>query len=141
MLSRCNRRRKRRFSLIELMIVLIIMGLLTALVAPAVMGKLGKAKVQTAKTQIKLLSNAVDDYYLDMDEYPSSLEGLIRSSGGDKWDGPYLKPPKIPKDPWGNDYHYQVPGSEGMEFEIVCYGADGSPGGAKKNADINILTD
>jgi general secretion pathway protein G len=127
--------RKRRFTLIEMMIVLLILVMLTALVGPAVMGKLEKAKAQTAKTQIGLLKNAVRDYYMETNEYPKSLEELVRDSGVSGWNGPYLDPPVVPKDPWNNAYHYEYPGSHGT-FDIYSYGKDGKPGGEKNNADI-----
>ena len=118
------------------MVVLLIIGLVSALVAPQVVKKLAKAKVQTAQAQVRLLKNACKDYYLDMDKYPDRLDDLIQSPGSDKWDGPYLDPPKIPKDSWGNEFHYEKPGQDNRPFDIVSYGADGAPGGEKYNADI-----
>ncbi|NOY79889.1 MAG: type II secretion system major pseudopilin GspG [Kiritimatiellaeota bacterium] len=132
-----KRQTRRAFSLIEIMVVLLIIGLVSALVAPQVIKKLNRAKVQTAQTQVRLLKNACKDYYLDMDKYPDRLEDLIQDPGSDKWDGPYLDPPKIPKDPWGNDYHYNKPGQNDRPFDIVSFGADNAPGGEKNNADIN----
>ena len=129
-------RRRRRFSLIEIMVVLLIIGLLGALVAPKAINKLKKAKRQTAKVQIRLLANAAKDYYLDMDQFPDSLEDMVRNPGGEKWDGPYLEPAKIPNDPWDNEYHYEAPGQDGRDFDIVSYGADNAPGGEGDNADI-----
>ena len=109
------------------MIVIVIMGLMAGLVGPKVISRLNKARFETAKTQIKLLGNACKDYYLDMDEYPKRLEDLIQNPGGDKWDGPYLDPAKIPKTPWGGDYLYTVGGgkNKGQDFEISCDGPDG----------------
>lgn len=136
-----RRCRTRRFSLLEVMVVLIIIGLLTALVGPAVIKQLGKGKRKTALTQTKLLTNACKDFYLDMDAYPDSLRELIESPGSEKWDGPYLDPAVIPKDPWGNEYHYEKPGQHG-QFDIVSYGADGTSGGDGESADIgNWQTD
>ncbi len=119
----------------EIMVVLIIIGLVTALVGPNVMKRIGDARQKTAFNQIKLLSSAVKDYYLDMDEYPQRLSQLLENSGNKKWDGPYLDPAKIPLDPWGNEYEYIFPGQHGA-FDIISYGADKSPGGEKANADI-----
>lgn len=128
--------RRNRFSFLELMVVIIIIGLLAALVAPNFMKRLEEAKVNAAKAQIKLLGNAVKDFYLDMDNYPSRLEELINDPGDDKWSGPYLDPAKIPVDPWGNNYQYNSSTGEGI-FKITCYGGDGSPGGDGINADFD----
>lgn len=130
------KRRIRRFSLMELMIVLLILGLLAALVVPNLMKKADKAKYKTGVLQLKLVSNAIKDYYLDMDVYPENLDDLVNPSGDNKWDGPYLDPPKIPVDPWGEAFHYQFPGQHGS-FDLSSYGADKSPGGEKYDADIN----
>ena len=119
------------------MVVLLIIGLVSALVAPKAINRLRSAKIRAARTQIHLLANACKDYYLDMDKYPDRLEDLIENPGSDKWDGPYLDPAVIPKDPWGHAYHYQKPGSNGHEFEIVSYGSDGAPGGERDAADIS----
>ncbi|MDT8390537.1 MAG: type II secretion system major pseudopilin GspG [Lentisphaeria bacterium] len=130
------KRRTRRFSLLELMIVLLILGLLAALAVPNLMKKADKAKYKTGELQVKLLSNAIKDYYLDMDEYPDTLEDLVTDTGDTKWDGPYLDPPKIPLDPWGEPFRYDFPGRHG-QFDLSSLGADKSPGGDKYNADIN----
>lgn len=134
--KRYGARRRRHFSLIELMIVLIIISLLATLVGPTLIKKLGKAKRQTAQAQIRLLANACKDYYLDMDRFPERLESLIQNPSDEKWDGPYLDPARIPEDPWGNEYHYQHPGDHG-EFDIYSYGADNAPGGEDENADVS----
>jgi len=131
-----RRRRTHCFSLIEIMIVVVIIGMLAALVAPNVMKRLGKAQHEVAKAQIQALANACEDYYLDMSEYPSRLEDLIQNPGGEKWDGPYLKPAKIPVDPWQEPYVYQAPGSH-SDYDISSLGADKAPGGDGKNSDIN----
>ena len=128
--------RRSFFTLIEIMIVVVIIGLIMTLVGPDVIKKLKKAQSATARNQIHLLGNAIDDYYLDLSTYPSKMEDLIANPGNPKWDGPYLKPPKIPKDPWGNDYHYQCPGQHGA-YDIYSYGSEGSPGGQGEAADVN----
>lgn len=122
------------FSLIELLIVMVILGLLASLVGPKMFGKLGKAKAQTAKTQIEMLGAALDAFRLDVGRYPEGLGGLLEGTG-DKWDGPYLTKKQIPKDPWGNEFQYQYPGEHG-EFDLWSYGADGQPGGDGENADV-----
>lgn len=125
------------FSLIELLIVMVILGLLASLVGPRMFGKLGKAKTQTAKTQIEMLLAACDAFRLDVGKYPENLEGLIREYDAEAgtWDGPYLAKGKLPLDPWGNPYEYLNPGENG-EIDIWSYGADGSPGGEGENKDV-----
>ncbi len=136
--------RQRGFTLIELMVVIIILGLLVGLVLPRIVGREEEAKVAAAKTQIKLFEGALDTFKLDNGFYPATdqgLDALIKKPEAgripDKWhEGGYLKPARIPKDPWGNPYLYFSPGNEGREYEIISYGADGAPGGDGKNADI-----
>ena len=130
--------RRSGFSLIELLIVMIILGLLASLVGPRMFGKLGMAKQKTAKTQIEMLMTALDSYRLDVGKYPSSQDGLeaLVNGGGDKWDGPYLpKGKEVPLDPWNNEYIYQNPGEHG-EVDISSLGADGQPGGEGEDADV-----
>lgn len=125
------------FSLIELLIVMVILGLLASLVGPKMFGKLGMAKQKTAKTQIEMLMTAMDSYRLDVGKYPSSQEGLealVENTGSDKWAGPYIQK-GVPKDPWDNEYEYQNPGQNG-EIDIFSYGADGQSGGDGENADV-----
>lgn len=126
------------FSLIELLIVMIILGLLASLVGPKMFGKLGMAKQKTAKTQIEMLMTALDSYRLDVGKYPASQDGLdaLVSGNGDNWSGPYLAKGKgVPNDPWGNPYEYRNPGEHG-EIDILSLGADGQPGGDGENADV-----
>jgi general secretion pathway protein G len=127
---------RRYFSLMEIMIVVVIIGMIASIIGPNLMRNLGKAQQNKARAQITILKNAVKDYYLDMSEYPPKLEDLVTDPGSEKWDGPYLDPAKIPLDPWGEDYHYENPGQHG-DFDIYSYGADKAPGGKSKNADIN----
>jgi len=132
------------FTLIELMVVIIILGLLAGLVLPKIIGREEEAKVSAAKVQIKAFESALDGFKLDTGFYPDTdqgLQALIKKpeSGRipDKWrEGGYLKPARIPKDPWGKEYLYFSPGSENREYEIISYGADGEQGGESKNADI-----
>jgi general secretion pathway protein G len=134
--TRLRRRcRRHAFTLIEIMIVLVIIGMIMGLVGPPLMKKLGKAKYEAAKTQIALLHNACKDYYLDLSEYPRSLDDLVTSPGNPKWDGPYLDKGKVPLDPWGQPYQYQSPGQHG-DVDIISFGNDKAQGGEGKNADI-----
>ena len=129
--------RMRYFSLIEIMVVIVIIGMVMGLVGPAIMNKLKSAKHKTAKNQCILLRECVNGYYLDMSSYPNNLEELTRNPGSDKaWNGPYITDGYLPPDPWGNEYHYEIPGGDGRAFDIHCYGADNSPGGEGENADV-----
>jgi general secretion pathway protein G len=121
------------FSLIELLIVIIILGLLYSIVGPKMFGKADKARIQTAKTQIELIAAAIDTYRLDMGTFPKSLD-LLRASDHPRWDGPYL-PKDIPLDPWGNAYVYRFPGEHGS-YDITSYGQDSKPGGEGNDRDI-----
>jgi len=130
-------RREKGFTLIELLIVMIILGLLAALVAPKLFQKVGSSKQKAAKAQIALFESALDAFRLDVGRYPTTEEGLqalVKNPGLAKWDGPYL-PKGVPKDPWGNDYVYKCPGEHG-EYDLYSLGADGQEGGEGENADI-----
>lgn len=130
-------RNQRGFSLMELMIVMVILGLLASLVGPAMFKKLGTAKQNTAKTQIGMLMAALDAYRLDIGHYPTQQEGLealVVNPGEEKWDGPYLKK-GVPMDPWDKEYNYQNPGEHG-EVDIFSLGADNKEGGEKEDADV-----
>lgn len=132
-----KRRNQRGFSLMELMIVMVILGLLASLVGPAMFKRLGTAKQKTAKTQIGMLMTALDAYRLDIGHYPTQQEGLealVVNPGEDKWDGPYLKK-GVPLDPWDSEYIYQNPGEHG-EVDISALGADKQEGGEGENADV-----
>jgi general secretion pathway protein G len=129
-----SRRARAGFTLIELMVVIVILGMLVALVGPRLIGQTDKAKVQTAKTQIQNFAMALKLYKLSFGHYPSSAEGLehLINNGKEK----FLEEDAIPLDPWGNAYVYTYPGSAGHDFEIVSYGEDGAPGGTGYAADI-----
>ena len=135
---RKNNRRERGFTLIELMVVLFILGLLAALVAPRLIGRVGKAKQQTAAAQIQMLSTALDLFYLDVGRYPSTDEGLAvlykKPDTLSGWAGPYLDK-GVPKDPWGRDYVYKSPGEHGA-YDLSSLGGDGSEGGEGDDKDI-----
>lgn len=126
------------FTLLELLVVIVIIGLLAAYVGPKYFAQLGKSEVTIAKAQIEAFEKALDTFRLDVGRYPSSEEGLAalltRPATTAKWNGPYLKK-DVPHDPWGHAYLYKSPGGKG-EFEIMSYGKDGQAGGAGENADI-----
>ncbi|WP_353516981.1 type II secretion system major pseudopilin GspG [Thalassotalea sp. SU-HH00458] len=127
-------KKSKGFSLMELMIVLIILGLLGSLVAPKLFSKVSSSKKKTAVAQMQMFETAIDTYRLDIGSVPSSLEEL-RASTNPNWDGPYL-PKAIPLDPWGQPYVYQTPGENGMPFSLMSYGLDGKVGGTDENEDI-----
>lgn len=137
-------RNRRGFTLIEIMVVVVILGILATIVLTNVMGREDEARINAAKTQIRSFEGALDGFKLDNGFYPSTdqgLEALIKKPETgripNKWkEGGYLKPARIPNDPWGNPYHYYSPGNENREYEIISYGADGEPGGEGKNSDI-----
>lgn len=132
-------RRQRGITLIEMLVVMTIIALFAALVAPRLLNKSDTARVTAARAQINSFMTALGTYKLDTGVYPTTEMGLnalrTRPQGVNQWQGPYL-PQEIPKDPWGNDYIYKYPGSQGDEPEIICFGADGQPGGEGINADI-----
>lgn len=136
-----NRRMPRRagFTLMELLLVLVIIGLLAALVAPTLYQRIKPAKQSVARAQIENFATALDNYYIDVGRYPNVQEGLkalrVRPEGVERWNGPYLKK-DVPPDPWGGAYVYRAPGRSGG-YEIVSYGADGKEGGDGEDADIN----
>lgn len=122
------------FTMIELLIVIVILGLLASLVAPKFFSQLSTAERGIATAQMNAFETALDTYRLDMGSYPQKLEEL-RSSDKPRWDGPYL-PKAIPMDPWGNPYIYSMPGENGNPYNIMSYGADGQQGGIDNNEDI-----
>src|SRR5690606_35130283 len=127
------------FTLVELLVVLAILGLLAGLVGPRVLGQLGGAKSKTAAVQIKDLEQAAELFKLDVGRFPSKNEGLeplvTKPASVPGWNGAYLKKGGVPKDPWGNAYHYEVPGKRG-DIDIYSLGADNAPGGDGENADV-----
>jgi len=132
------RKRSSGFTLLELLVVMVIIGMLVGYVAPKFFSQIGKSEVKTARAQIDGLEKSLDQYRLDVGHYPSTEQGLAalndRPSSEAKWAGPYLKK-KLPKDPWGNDYVYKYPGDHG-EFDLFSYGKDGKLGGTGEDEDI-----
>ncbi|HEX7232252.1 MAG TPA: type II secretion system major pseudopilin GspG [Candidatus Binatia bacterium] len=126
------------FTLIELIVVVVIIGLLAGLVVPQFIKQEEKATAKATKAQIELFGTALDTFRLDVGRYPTTQEGLAaltqKPASADRWDGPYLKK-EVPPDPWGKPYIYKSPGDHGP-YDIVSYGADGAPGGEENNRDV-----
>ena len=139
--SQRKQRRARGFTLVEIMVVVVIIGILGALVVPKLLGRTGEARVTAAKTDIATMSQALKLYKLDNQRYPSTEQGLqalvtkpTSGPAANGWkDGGYME--KLPKDPWGNSYQYLSPGIHG-EVDIFSRGADGQPGGTGEDADV-----
>ncbi|MFQ5956426.1 MAG: type II secretion system major pseudopilin GspG [Candidatus Brocadiales bacterium] len=131
--------RRTGFTLLELLIVIAIIGLLASVVAPKLIGRIGKSKTVIARAQIESFSTALETYRLDTGEYPSQGQGLRalieRPDDVLNWHGPYLRKRVIPDDPWGEPYIYRYPGEYG-DYEILSYGADRRDGGKGEDADI-----
>ncbi|MBB6253382.1 type II secretion system major pseudopilin GspG [Nitrospirillum iridis] len=127
------------FTLVEVLVVLVIIGLLGLLVAPNLVARLGKAKGEAAQAQINTLVSAVDLFYVDMGRYPSASEGLealmTAPSGDPNWRGPYLRKRQALIDPWGNAYRYKAPGQHGA-YDLYSYGSDNAEGGEGDARDV-----
>ncbi|GAA4030706.1 type II secretion system major pseudopilin GspG [Actimicrobium antarcticum] len=130
--------KNRGFTLLELLVVIVIIGLLAAYVGPKYFAQLGKSEVVVARAQIDAFEKALDTYRLDLGRYPSTEEGLsallVKPDSAAKWNGPYLRK-ALPKDPWGQPYQYRSPGLK-SDFEVLSFGRDGQPGGSGEDADI-----
>jgi len=129
----------RGFTLIEMIVVTIILGLLVGLVGPRLFGRVGQSKQTTARAQVELLGAGLDQYRLDVGAYPPSsvgLEALVRNPNLSNWNGPYLKKNAIPLDPWGRPYQYRCCPGEHGEYDLWSEGADGKAGGEGESADI-----
>lgn len=129
---------QRGFTLLELLVVMVIIGLLAAYVGPKYFSQIGKSEIKAAHAQIDSLGKSLDQFRLDTGHYPSQEQGLAAlvtpQPGELKWGGPYLVK-SVPSDPWGNPYIYKIPGEHG-EYDLFSYGKDGKTGGAVENAVI-----
>ena len=130
------------FTLLEMIVVLVIIGLIMGLVGPRLFGQADKAKVQTAQTQIKMLGGALQTMRLDISRWPTEQEGLAllttrpaNPQAVPGWAGPYLDE-AVPMDPWGKPYQYQPQASASQPYTLYSFGADGKPGGEGQDADV-----
>lgn len=130
------------FTLLELLVVVLIIGLLTGIVGPRFLAQINRSEVTTARAQIDALGKAVQSYRIDMGRYPSNEQGLralVEGAGDPRWRGPYMNldaRAAIPLDPWSMPYQYRTPGAGGRDFDIVSYGRDRAPGGTGDDSDI-----
>ena len=136
-----NHKNSRGFTLVEIMVVVVILGILAATIIPQFIGTTKDAKISAAKAHIAELESAIERFYVQMDRYPTSEEGLKvlveapANDDGKKWRGPYVK--QLRPDPWGNAYQYLIPGAHHTtSFDIWSRGADGADGGEGDAADI-----
>jgi general secretion pathway protein G len=140
-----QRKRASGFTLLEMLVVLVIIGLLAGLVGPKMFSKVDSSKVQTAQTQVKMLKGSLETMRLDIGVFPTEEQGLVLLNEPPKdeklrakWKGPYLDE-ALPLDPWGNPYQYSLPGSNGQPFALYSFGADGKKGGEGLDADVGML--
>ena len=133
-----RRTTSRGFTLLELLVVMVIIGLLAAYVAPRYFAQVGKSETRSAQAQVASLANALDAYRLDVGQYPTTEQGLAslttRPTGSARWNGPYLQK-AVPPDPWGRTYLYKSPGEHG-DYDLSSLGKDGQPGGSGDDTDI-----
>jgi general secretion pathway protein G len=141
---RTPERRQEGFTLIEILVVILVLGVLAALVAPSVFQHVGSSRETAARSQIEMIGSALDAYRLDNDYYPSTDQGLsalrvlpVGDPPPRNWRGPYLKK-DVPMDPWGHAYVYRNPPADSTlkEYDLITYGRDGREGGSGEDADI-----
>lgn len=133
------------FTLLEMLVVLVIIGLIASLVGPRLFSRVDSSKVQVADTQARMLRGSVETFQLEVGRLPTVEEGLavlykppVDERAKARWRGPYLDE-AVPDDPWGNPYVYAMPGKDGMPFALYSLGADGKPGGEGNDADVGFL--
>jgi general secretion pathway protein G len=131
--------RERGFTLLELLVVILIIGLLTGIVGPRLLSQITKSEVTTARAQMDALSKALQAFRIDTGRFPTTAEGLqalVQQPANEaRWRGPYLDG-ALPDDPWGSPYQYRAPGQNGREYELQSYGKDRSAGGSGDDADL-----
>lgn len=130
---------QRGFTLLELLVVMVIIGLLAGIVGPRYFSQVGRSQVKAARAQIDSLDKAIEAYRIDVGHAPTTEQGLAalnaQPQGEQNWQGPYLKK-DVPADPWGNPYQYAVPGTHNNDYDLYSFGKDGQPGGTGEAADI-----
>lgn len=135
------RQAPRGFTLLELLVVMVIIGLLASFVAPRFFDQVGKSEIKTTRAQLDAFDKALAAYRLDTGHYPTSEQGLKalveRPTDEPKWSGPYLAK-SLPPDPWGRAYSYRLPGENNRDFDLRSLGKDGQRGGSGENADISV---
>lgn len=138
--SNSMRRRMAGFTLLELLVVVLIIGLLTGIVGPRFMAQIGRSEATAAKAQIDAFDKAIQAYRIDMGQYPRQdlgLRALVEAPAGEaRWRGPYLKGNAVPPDPWGSAYQYRTPGTQGRDYDITSLGRDRAAGGSGDDADV-----
>jgi len=129
------------FTLLELLVVMVIIGLLASYVAPRFFGQIGKSEIKAARAQLDAFDKALATYRLDNGHYPSTEQGLHalmeRPADEPKWSGPYLSK-AVPADPWGRSYVYRAPGEQGHDYDLMSFGKDGQRGGTAESADLSV---
>ena len=129
----------RGFTLLELLVVILIIGLLTGIVAPRFLGQIGRSEITAARAQLDAFDKALQAYRVDTGRFPSTGQGLkalvAQPADEPRWRGPYLRD-EVPLDPWGVAYQYRNPGSTGKDYDLLSYGRDRTPGGSGDDADI-----
>lgn len=132
-------RRTRGFTLLELLVVILIIGLLTGIVAPRFLGQINRSEATAARAQIDAIDKALQAYRIDMGRYPTDAEGLralvVQPGNQSRWRGPYLRD-DIPPDPWGSPYVYRMQSSRGKDYDLMSLGRDRAAGGTGDDADI-----
>jgi general secretion pathway protein G len=127
------------FTLLELLVVILIIGLLTGIVAPRFLGQIARSEITAARAQLDALDKALQAYRVDVGRFPTTAQGLkaltVSPAGETRWHGPYMQN-EVPPDPWGMAYQYRAPGSAGKEYDLLSYGKDRAPGGNGDDADI-----
>jgi general secretion pathway protein G len=133
------RARSAGFTLLELLVVMVIIGLLAGIVAPRYFAQVGKSQVKAVKAQVDGLSKALEQYRIDVGHLPTNEQGMAalqtQPTGEQNWAGPYLQK-EVPLDPWGNPYNYVVPGTHNNDYDLWSWGRDGKQGGTGEDADI-----
>ena len=132
----------RGFTLLELLVVMVILGLLASYIGPKYFSQVGKSQVTVARSQMQALDKALELFRVDMGRVPTAEEGLNAlvtppANGADRWHGPYLKQATVPLDPWGRAYLYRVPGPQ-SDYQLVSYGRSGTPGGSGEDATVSL---